>query len=450
MLLNTRNMVTPAIPLFNSDLNYGKNLKVEDCSSSIRTGIWIYLLMVLFEGALRKWFLPSLAGPLLILRDPLCIWILYMAWKKDQINLNYYTISLLFIGFVSIYTAYFLGHGNIYVALYGGRIFLLHFPLIFVISKVLSYEDVLKFGRFLVFITIPMTMLIILQFYSPQTAWINKSVGGEAGGGFSGAMNFFRPPGTFSFTNGNTLFYNLSACFIIFFWFNYKQINRLVLIAATIALLLAIPFSISRSLLFQVIISVGFAAIYTLRKPKYVGGLFIATGLIIGILITLSMTPFFSTATDVLTARFEIANSIEGGINGVFFDRFLGGMIQAITYSSHQPFFGFGLGMGTNVGAMLLSGGRFFLLSEGEWGRVLGELGPVFGLTIIFLRLKLAVNIIVRSYKNLRYGIIMPWILSSFATLSIAQAGWAQPTSLGFCVLLTGFTLASLKEQPKG
>jgi hypothetical protein len=447
MLLNTRNMVPSAIPVFKYDLSYGKKSTLEDCTSSIIRGIWIYLLMVLFEGALRKWILPSLAGPLLIIRDPLCIWILLTAWKKGQLNLNYFGISMLFIGFVSIYTAYFLGHGNIYVALYGARILLLHFPLIFVISKVLSYEDVVKFGRFLVIITIPMTMLIIMQFYSPQTAWINKSVGGEAGGGFSGAMNFFRPPGTFSFTNGNTLFYNLSACFIIFFWFNYKLINRLILIAATIALLLAIPFSISRSLLFQVIISIGFAAIYTLRKPKYVGGLFVAAILLIGISIGLSMTSFFSTATDVLTARFTIANSIEGGIDGVFFDRFLGGMIQAITYSSHQPFFGFGLGMGTNVGAMLLSGERYFLLSEGEWGRVIG---PVFGLTIIFLRMKLAVNILVRSYKRLKHGIIMPWILSSFATLSIAQAGWAQPTSLGFCVLLTGFTLASLKEQTKG
>lgn len=430
-------------------LNVHSHITSDDrYNKTIKNGIWMYMLLLIFEGALRKWFLPSLAGPILILRDPLTLWILYLAWKKGQLNLNLFVLTMLMIGFLSIYTAYFLGHGNLYVALYGARIYILHLPLIFVIGKVMSANDIQKIGKFIVLITIPMTVLIIAQFYSPQSAWINRSVGGESGGGFSGALNFFRPPGTFSFTNGNTLFYSLSACFIISFWFKIKHINRIVLMAASVSLLLAIPYSISRGLMFQVIISLLFAIVYSLSKPKYLKGVIVATAVLITCIFLLSFTSYFTTATEVFTSRFENANRVEGGLNGVLLDRFLGGLIGAIKLSSQQPFFGYGLGMGTNVGAMILSGGRFFLISEGEWGRIIGEIGPIFGLIIIFFRLKLAFNLFINSLLKLKDDIILPWLLTSFAALSIAQAGWAQPTSLGFCVLLTGFTLASLKAKP--
>jgi len=439
-------MNASASPYLNASLPISGSIYEDHSILTIKRYIWVYLLLVFFEGALRKWFLPSLAGPLLVIRDPLTMAILYLAWKNGSLKLNYFVISMFVIGFFGVYTAFFLGHGNLYVALFGARILVLHLPLIFVIGQVLTIKDVEKIGRFVTIITIPMTMLIIMQFYSPQTAWINKSVGGEAGGGFSGAMNFFRPPGTFSFTNGNTLFYSFSACFIINFWFNRAQINRLVLLAATIALLLSIPFSISRGLLFQVLISLGFAVIYALTKPKYTAGMILILGLLIGVVFMLSYSPYFTTATAAFSSRYENANTVEGGLNGVLLDRFLGGMIGAITTSSNQPFFGYGIGMGTNVGSMLLSGGRIFLISEGEWGRLIGELGPVVGLTVIFMRLKLAFSLIVQSLKRARMGVILPWMLASFSALSIAQAGLAQPTSLGFCVLITGLTLASLKS----
>ncbi len=35
----------------------------------LKKGIWLYFFLLLFEGALRKWVLPSLSAPLLIVRD---------------------------------------------------------------------------------------------------------------------------------------------------------------------------------------------------------------------------------------------------------------------------------------------------------------------------------------------------------------------------------------------
>jgi hypothetical protein len=73
----------------------------------------------------------------------------------------------------------------------------------------------------------------------------------------------------------------------------------------------------------------------------------------------------FQTATGAFTSRFEVANEAEGGLEGVLIDRYLGGMIGAIT-EVRDYFFGYGLGMGTNVGSMLLTGGQGFLISEGS------------------------------------------------------------------------------------
>ena len=146
----------------------------DDSNQLIKKGIWLYLLLLIFEGALRKWFLPGLATPLLIIRDPVALWVLGMASKRGMLNLNSYILWMGGIAIAGTFTAIFLGHGNLLVALFGARILLLHFPLIFVIGKVFTYEDVIKMGKSIVLISIPMAVLVAMQFYSPQSAWVNR------------------------------------------------------------------------------------------------------------------------------------------------------------------------------------------------------------------------------------------------------------------------------------
>lgn len=420
---------------------------VADINSQIKKGIWLYFFLLIFEGALRKWFIPSLAGPLLIVRDPLVLWILATAWRRGFFTLNYYVIGMGVIGLIGVYTAFFIGHGNSLVALYGARILLLHFPLIFVIGRVFTKEDVIKMGNATLMLSIPLAVLIIYQFYSPQSAWVNRGLGGEGSAGFSGAGKYFRPPGTFSFTNGNTLFFDFVACFVFYFWFNSKHVSRFILACSTIALLMAIPFSISRGLFFQVIISFLFVILGVSVNPKHVGRMVLIIGGAVGALVLLSFTHYFQTATQAFTIRFETANKTEGGLHGVFLNRFLGGLTEALSSSSHQPFFGYGLGMGTNAGSKLLTGGRYFLLSEGEWGRTIGELGPVMGLAVIFLRLKLVIKITLTSFRKMIMGNLLPWMLLSFGFLLLAQGIWSQPTALGFSTLVTGLIIASFKDS---
>ncbi|WP_237144076.1 hypothetical protein [Pontibacter pamirensis] len=412
----------------------------------LRRGVWLYFFLLLFEGALRKWFLPGLATPLLIVRDPLALWLVLSVWQKGLLPSNIFMAGMITVGVLGMFTAVFVGHGNIFVALYGARIFFIHFPFIFVIGRVFNRADVLKLGKYTLWIAIPMTVLIALQFYSPQSAWVNRGVGGDlSGAGFGGAMGYFRPPATFSFTNGTTLFYGLVACFVFYFWFQLKGINRLVLIVATVALLAAIPLSISRTLFFQVIISLIFSIVAASRDSRYFGRMVLSCLAGFITLAILSQTIFFQTATEAFFARFDSANKQEGGLDGVLFDRYLGGLIGALTNSSEIPFFGYGLGMGTNVGSMLLAGKQVFLIAEEEWARTVGELGPLLGLSVIALRLGLSIKLTQACYYKLNQNNILPWMLLSLGLLTIPQAQWAQPTSLGFSVLIAGLIIASLR-----
>jgi hypothetical protein len=267
------------------------------------------------------------------------------------------------------------------------------------------------------------------------------------GAGFGGALGFFRPPGTFSFTNGNALFFAFTSCYILYFWLDPGKLNRMVLVGATLALLASIPLSISRSLFFSVLVSILFAMVAILKNPRFVRRAFLIGMVGILSLGILGKTKFFKTSIEAFSSRFEEANKTEGGVSGVVGGRYLGGMSNALFGSSGVPFFGHGLGMGTNVGANLLTGETTFLISEEEWGRLIGELGPLMGISVIFIRLALVAKMTLASFKKLNRGYILPWMLLSFGILVLPEGQWAQPTNLGFATLIGGLVIASFNES---
>ncbi|MEM9143623.1 MAG: hypothetical protein AAGA86_11590 [Bacteroidota bacterium] len=420
----------------------------ENGIGALKIGVWVFFLLLIFEGAFRKWFLPGLSAPLLIIRDPLILYLLVMAWKKNILPKSKYLMAIMAIGILALATTLLFGHGNVPVALFGARILVLHFPFMFVIGAVFGEKDIVLLGKILLWLSIPMVLLLALQFYSPQSAWVNRGVGGDlSGAGFSGALGYFRPPGTFSFTTGTSQFFGLLACFVLYFWVRSESVNRLLLVGASLALLAAIPLSISRTLLFSVILMVLFAVIAMLGKPKYTRRIVIAGLCVLILLAILAQMEFFQTSIEVFTARAENAGRSEGGLQGTLINRYLGGMIDTFDNSTKLPFFGYGIGMGTNVGSQILAGERTFLIAEEEWGRLVGEMGLLLGITVILIRVSFSLHLFLCSLAKLKNHIFLPWMLVAFGLLLIPYGQWAQPTTLGFSILVGGLILASLKEQ---
>lgn len=432
----------------NAAMNVERRINHAAIVASLKKGIWFYFILLIVEGGLRKWVFPSLATPLLVVRDPVAIWLLWTAWRNGYLPVNnqFYIIS--FIGLASVFTAILVGHHSLLVACYGARILLFHFPLIFLIGKIFDVDDVILLGKIMLWLSIPMFLLIVTQFYSPQSAFVNKGIGAESeGGGFSGALGYYRPPGTFSFTTGNTQFFSLVAVYVIYFWLNVEKVNRILLVAATVAMFAAIPISISRGLLIQVVLSGVFALASISRTPRLLGRMIIAIiGLVI-ILALLSNVSFFRNAIDVLTSRFDTAKESEGTLDNTIVNR-IGASILEPFVNSDLPFFGAGIGMGTNAGARLLIGrSDVFLIAEGEWGRMIGEMGAIFGLAAIFVRLQVCLKMLSHAYKKLKTNNLLPWLMVSVSFQAVAQGQWAQPTALGFGVIMGGLTIAAIRDK---
>ncbi|WP_198171549.1 hypothetical protein [Mucilaginibacter aquatilis] len=420
--------------------------------ADLKRWIWIYFWLLIFEGALRKWVLPFLATPLLIVRDPIAIILIVKAQNAGYFKINTNIMVAWLVTVISLIMALLVGHHNIYVALFGARIMFLHFPLIFIIGAIFNRDDVLRLGEIVLWLAIPMTVLIGLQFYSPQSAWVNRGIGGdEAGGGFAGAMGYFRPPGTFSFTNGVVSFFGLVGAYVFYFWLDESLvIKKWFLIVVTGCLVAAIPLSISRTFLFQIIISALFATIVAIRNPRLTGK-FAMAGIAVFILLTvLGKASFFQTGTQAFNERLTVANNAEGGTEGVFFGRFIGGLLGGLTENEKVPFFGYGLGLGTNAGARLQTGTNKFLFNaEVEWGRIIGEMGFLLGVIIIFIRVGVTLDVTLKSYSALAKKNFLPWMLLSFILVNLAQGQWAQPTALGFGALTGGLIFAALRQNKK-
>ena len=76
----------------------------------------------MFEGALRKWVAPGLSMPLLVVRDPLALWLVLLTWQHGLLPKNIFLSSMVFIASLGIFATILLGHGNLAVAIYGARI----------------------------------------------------------------------------------------------------------------------------------------------------------------------------------------------------------------------------------------------------------------------------------------------------------------------------------------
>lgn len=425
-----------------------KEQVVEPGYNSLKIAIWLYFLLWIFEGALRKWILPGLATPLLIVRDPVAIYIIGRALYLNVKFINpYIVLGLIFTLFGLAITLTF-GHENVFVGIYGARIMLLHFPLIFIIGQVFTKEDVLKMGRFLLLINILMAIIVYFQFISPQTAFINIGVGGEGSAGFSGAMGYSRPPGTFSFISGLSIFYTAVSVFVFYFWLSKDYCSKILLCISTIALVIALPLTISRGAVVAVAIVGLFAIIASVTSGKmFIKLIFSGIAFYLIILALHNYSTIFSLGTEVFMDRVDTVNKVTGGgLKDSIFLRALNEFFGPIVELFDQPLFAGNLGMGTNAGAQMLTGKIAFLIGETEFSRIGGEQGIIFGGGLILLRIVFAISISVQSLKLSKEKKLLPFIICGAACIAIFQGQWAQPSILGYAVIMTGLVMASLKK----
>ncbi len=419
----------------------------------IRQLLWIYFWLLIFEGALRKWILPGLSNPLLLVRDPVALLALWWGLPLlNQCRWRPWLQSLFVIGLTSFVLAITVGHGDIPTAAFGARVLLLQLPLIFLYASVFDRSDVIRFAWALALLSLPMTILLVGQSNLPSTHILNVAPGGVDSAVFSGALDRFRPPGVFSFITGVSFFYSLaaSALFLLLYDTNLLRRGRLICLLVAIALVVALPVSISRSLFagyLQVVLATISALILSRgSSTRLITGLI---GLVLGLSIAVNI-PAFQDTSDAFVARWEQAaiseNSDDARLAGglaIFQSRVLGGFTQPLSTLDNVRFLGYGIGIGSNVGAQRIGGAMEFLVGEDGWESTLGEMGVPLGLAFLAWRVALAFSMLKQALQSALQGNRLPLILAGSSLLPLVNGQIGQPTNLGFILFSAGLTLAA-------
>jgi len=335
--------------------------------------------------------------------------------------------------------------GGPLVALYGLRTDFLHLPLIFVIPRVFSYRDVIKLGKWVLLLSIPMMMLMVMQYQASPGSWLNAATKADAQQlAYVGGK--VRPSGTFSFITGASHFFVLATAFLIFGLTQDKVYPRWLLAASLLSVAVVQPVSGSRTMVISCGLVFVAALIFAFFRPNQSKRILMIAVLATVSVAALSLTSFFREAIETFMTRWDSASAQTGGVQHGIIGRYFQGFVEPFEYLPQAGFIGKGLGMGTNAASAMLTGALVFLLVEGEWGRVVLEVGPFLGFAYLGYRLWLGGSIALRAAWGAKRGQLLPWLLACDGCRSIITEQLSQPTNLGFTVLVCGLCLAAFSE----
>ena len=418
---------------------------------------WLYLFFLIFEGAFRKWIFPSFSNVFLIIRDPIALYVLWLGLKHNLVKSGYARFFII-ISIVCFFTTLIFGHQNLWAALYGFRITGINLPAAFVFGEVLKKNDLIRIGKFVLFVSIIMTGIIFTQYFSPQSSWINRGVGGNLeGSGFQTLEDYFRPSGTFSFVSGMIGFEFMVITFFVCFIFDHIYTSKLYIWVLALLYLLANFVCLSRTVITQSCIVMLFFLVLPFLRHKEGGKVFLFLILMIVLFVILYHWGPFQIAFDNMTTRFSNASDAEGNfVSGSIGNRYGGSFYRAFfdtqNFSGKSiPFWGFGLGAGTHVGATILGLHEVssFSFAEEPWSLIICESGYFLGgLILIVGRLFFPLSYSIKAIKSLKKeNNIWAYFSIPFFFVSMITYQWSVPTYLGFTVIACSLMCATLKNH---
>ena len=361
-------------------------------------------------------------------------------------------VALFVICGASVTQSLFMTEAPMSVIAYGIKANFLHFPLIFVIPKVFTINDVVKMGRWVLILSMPMAVLMAVQFLADPNDYWNYGPGGSEGAQIRGGEGRIRPPGYFSFITGAAQFLALASSITLFGMLRKGVYSMPLLVGSGLAIFISASVSSSRLTLGSiglVFIMLGVAYLFNKRLPKRIIRLIIPIGIILLVATNLDI---YSEGKIAFESRLTETGDFEaswGERATTWIQRIFGDFTSSLTASRDAPFFGHGLGMGTNVGARLVSGRVYFQLAEDEWSRIVLENGVLLGYAYLFLRMAIVFQLFGYATRAARRDMFFPLLLFGCCFLLILTGQVGQSTTMGFLALGGGLTLAAARMPPK-
>lgn len=176
----------------------------------VRWGVVFFFLLVLFDGALRKWVAPSFSTPLFVLKDVVLAGTLgvYMVERGLQLPLtlrrSILSVLLSAFAFWCALEAFNLSLPTPILGVWGFKLHVLYISLVFLIpASFRSFDQMYRYVWWYAVLSVPVLVLGIVQFYSPPSSFINTYVSQSAGNvARFGTERYARITGTFSYIAG--------------------------------------------------------------------------------------------------------------------------------------------------------------------------------------------------------------------------------------------------------
>ncbi|HVR07555.1 MAG TPA: hypothetical protein VMW75_05860 [Thermoanaerobaculia bacterium] len=177
-----------------------------------RTAVQLVMVLLVLEGAIRKWLFPGAQDLVYLAKDVLLLGV-YVGCLRDRALDRFkppplpafYTALALgaVVGFLQIFNPKL---PNLLVGLLGFKAYLLYVPLLFVVPAALPTDrELVSFLRRYILLSIPVGILGVAQFLSPSSSFLNVYARTDAATGYVstfGSSEFVRVTATFSYITG--------------------------------------------------------------------------------------------------------------------------------------------------------------------------------------------------------------------------------------------------------
>ncbi|MDX7953981.1 hypothetical protein P7D22_22790, partial [Lichenihabitans sp. Uapishka_5] len=172
--------------------------------------LFVFYGLLLAEGPLRKWVLPGASNALVFLRDPVMLMILLAAAVAGPSRGARQAMALfaaVVLGCLACVTGQLAGSDVAPLAILAGlRNYFLFVPLAWIVADTVTAVDYARWLRLNLWLAGPIGLLVVVQYRSAPTSFINAVPGGGNDGVFLLVADVVRPYGLFSFTLGHSVF----------------------------------------------------------------------------------------------------------------------------------------------------------------------------------------------------------------------------------------------------
>lgn len=352
------------------------------------------LVLVIIEGALRKWAFPQASQLIYFLKDFVLIgaYLAYFTAKqKNRLPIKDRTIKGMayLMAFWCAFEVFNPSLGSPIIGIFGVRNYLLYIPLMWLIPSLFKSEaELYKFLRNYLLWLIPVGLLAIAQYFSPPESPLNIYAADlEQQLAMSG--DAVRVTGTFSYLAGYTTY--LGICFTLLLPLMLRQQSLiwrwLTIVEFSLVAITSLMTGSRGLIIFLVLATVSYICLEGFRNLSAViksfGKLFVPA--IIGLVLVVTK---FQVAIDSFAVRANRTDDL--------LPRMTGALTEPFQFFQHALFSGYGAGATFQANQAIrslfhLPGGEYIpVFYEGETGRIALELGMIgffswYGLKIVLL-----------------------------------------------------------------